>query len=358
MDSQLTPYLTNCTNSLLGLDTVLNVLVEEGKIAKATKENIIQWIQEHPSKLSPFAADQYRIVEENIIGGRRLPFEKRAQIAHQKARNLNMHLFKCINSKKSNVCLAVDISSPLKILELADQLGQYICMLKLHWDIIDQFSEEEFIKPLKLLSEKHNFLIFADRKFADIGHTVSLQYSRLLSWANVVTAHVFPGPGVITGLKKGLEDSHIRDMKNSCVDGAYKNVLQMVNEENNPRGCFLLAEMSSEGNLLGQKTVEFSYQLANGHSDFVAGFICQSRITTDPTLVHLTPGVSLSGGSGDSLGQHYKSPRDAILNGADIVIVGRNVTSSSDPVGTIKTIVDESFSTYMSLVENNDINGN
>ena len=42
-------------------------------------------------------------------------------------------------------------------------------------------------------------------KFADIGKTVKAQFTTISSWADLVTVHGLPGPGVLDGLNNGTE---------------------------------------------------------------------------------------------------------------------------------------------------------
>lgn len=50
--------------------------------------------------------------------------------------------------------------------------------------------------------------MYFNRKFSDIGRTVTHQFNdgiyKISQWADVVTAHIVSGPGVINGLKKVL----------------------------------------------------------------------------------------------------------------------------------------------------------
>ncbi|MCL4134362.1 UNVERIFIED_CONTAM: hypothetical protein GTU68_041645, partial [Idotea baltica] len=115
---------------------------------------------------------------------------------------LARRLFDLIDAKKSNLCVSVDVETTQELLSLADKLGPSICLLKTHVDILKDFSSDT-IDGLKSLSSKHNFLLFEDRKFSDIGNTVESQYSgglyRIFDWAHLVTVHGISGPGVIEG---------------------------------------------------------------------------------------------------------------------------------------------------------------
>lgn len=253
---------------------------------------------ESTEKIYPITA-----VEDQRHGLMRL--EERAKLCtNQVARKI----FQIMCDKRSNLCLSADVNSAVELVEIADVLGPHICILKTHVDILDHPSPSIGAK-LKDLSEKHNFVLFEDRKFADIGSTVKHQYSAgtysISKWAQLTNAHSIPGPGVIEGLR-------------AAVSG------------DKDRACLLIAQMSSQGNLANGDYTKATVKMAEEHDDFVIGFICTSKVSDDPKFLHLTPGVKLQTGI-DKLGQQYLTPDEVIRNRkCDIVIVGRGITLAAN----------------------------
>jgi uridine monophosphate synthetase len=250
----------------------------------------------------------------------RLAFERRAELA---THPLAKKLFKIMVEKQSNLALSADVSTKQELLKLADLLGPEICVLKTHIDIIEDF-DQDLVEKLRKLADKHQFLIFEDRKFADIGHTVQLQYAKgiyhIVEWADIINAHCLPGPGIIEGLRQvGLPKG---------------------------RGLLLLAEMSSKDNLFDSRYRAATLEMAKKYPDFVMGFICQQGFASEPHWLHMTPGVKLEAG-GDSLGQQYRTPSQAIIDQAcDIIIVGRDILLASNPLTLAKCYRETAWKTY------------
>lgn len=95
-----------------------------------------------------------------------ISFSTRAQRAD--GNSLKLYLLELMTIKKTNLCVSADVNSTSSLLRLAEEVGDYICVLKTHADIVDDFGERA-IKGLREISQRKKFLIFEDRKFGDIG---------------------------------------------------------------------------------------------------------------------------------------------------------------------------------------------
>jgi len=302
-------------HSVLEIAYVLDVLVESKKITRRTFDAVHKFINDNQFKPS--------VTKDNALSRKEtyLTYEQRAEVT---INPIAKRIFNIMHSKQTNLVFSVDSSTTTEVLRLANLVGPHICVLKTHVDIITDFTME-FVKSLVELSKKHNFVIFEDRKFADIGSTVVKQYSEgvyhIKDWAELTNAHSVPGNGVIKGLREAAQGL--------------------------PRAALLIAQMSCKGSLTNESYVKSSLEIAVEFNDFVIGFICTSKLTDDPKFIHMTPGVNLSI-SGDSLGQQYLSPEEVIKNRkCDAIIVGRGIYSAEKPEEVAVQYKEAAFKAYL-----------
>lgn len=254
----------------------------------------------------------------------RLPFARRADFCKNK---LAARLFQLMSTKKTNLAVSADVTQAEALITIAEELGDEICILKTHIDILEDFSLD-CIDELCHLAKQYQFLLFEDRKFADIGNTVKQQYQNgiyhIADWADIVNAHTLPGPGIISGLAEvGIAKA---------------------------RGLLLLAEMSSADNLFTPEYTQKTIEMAAQFPEFVMGFIAQHKLSADPQWIYMTPGVQLAEGK-DALGQQYITPEMAIThNQSDVIIVGRGIIQAKDRQAEAKKYRERGWQAYLNAI--------
>jgi len=209
-------------------------------------------------------------------------------------------------------------------------------VLKTHVDILDDFSEDT-IAGLTYLSKRHNFLIFEDRKFVDIGNTVQKQYKggvlKIHDWAHIVNCTVLPGPGIVQALEQTIQLGGIPD-----------------------RGVLILAEMTSKGSLAVGPYTKASVEIARQYPQTIIGWVATKELSQfadsqidEEDFVVFTTGVNISS-KGDALGQQYQTPASAMSGGSDFLIAGRGIYAASDPIVAVKEYQNAGWEAYLKRV--------
>ncbi|MBI2416811.1 MAG: orotidine-5'-phosphate decarboxylase [Ignavibacteriales bacterium] len=223
-------------------------------------------------------------------------------------------LLQTMQRKQSNLVLSLDVDTEKEFFAIVEQCGKHIAMLKTHIDILADFSPA-FINRLQEAAKAYDFKIFEDRKFADIGNTVRMQYRggiyKIADWSEFVTVHAIAGEAILNGLFDGLAN----------------------------RSSFLLARMSAKNNLISENYTRKVLEIGKNNRHVVSGFIGHGKDEKDIRLFKnkipagmllLMPGVQMES-KGDGLGQQYITPEMAVRGGADMIIVGRGITHAASP---------------------------
>ena len=248
------------------------------------------------------------------------PVMKRIALENKKIQHpVGKKLIETALKKKSNLIASADVITSAELLNLAEEVGNHIVALKLHTDIITDFSFD-LIEKLKQISREKEFLLFEDRKFADIGNTQELQFKegiyKIASWADMITSHVIAG-------EESLK--------------VFENV-----------GVVAIVEMSSKGTLTDDFYISKALNVAENSSN-VLGIVAQRKISEN--LLLFTPGVNMSS-AGDAKGQQYNTPERVFQNiHTDFMIVGRGIYQSANPKESAENYQKAGWEAYLKSLD-------
>ncbi|MBB1299752.1 orotidine-5'-phosphate decarboxylase [Pseudoalteromonas sp. SR44-8] len=227
------------------------------------------------------------------------------------------------HSKK--VLIALDYDDQQTALNFVKQLSPDTCRLKVGKEMFTYFGPA-FVKELIDLG----FDVFLDLKFHDIPNTVAKAVTaaaKMGVW--MVNVHASGGVEMMTKAKQALEqfgDKAPLLIAVTVLTSMDENELKRLGVEKTPaEQVIYLAKLAKESGLDG---VVCSAQEAKK---------LKAELGEDFKLV--TPGIRPAGSdAGDQ--KRIMTPKQAIEDGSDYLVVGRPITQAADPVAVLKEIND------------------
>lgn len=315
-------------HAALGVNQVLDVLVEEARVDPAVAADVRAFLAANQVGTAPPAAAPAPAPAPAREAAKAAPAAKTYTERAAGVKNtVGARLLRLMDTKRTNLSVAADVTTAAELLRLAAAVGPHVAVLKIHADTVSDWTDDT-ATALRLLADEHEFLLFEDRKFADIGNTVVAQAGgglhKIVRWADIVNAHAVPGPGILSGLRVAVEAA------------------------GRPVGVLILAQMSSAGNLATALPgyTPAAVAMAVAEPDLVFGFIAMGGGLGGDACVSMTPGVKMGGG-GDALGQQYATP-DRVVGtaGSDVIIVGRGIYKADDPAAAAKEYREAGWAAY------------
>ena len=207
---------------------------------------------------------------------------------------------------------------------IADKLDPNICRLK----VGNQLFTSSGPKIVKTLHDK-GFEIFLDLKFHDIPNTV---YESVRSAANLgvwmINVHASGGSKMLDASKKALEGFD----KPPLLVGV--TILTSISDE-------ILTEIGF--NNLDKQVMRLTKLAQRSGLD---GVVCAAsdaskvKQTCGESFLTVTPGIRPK--DADLNDQSRTStPKEAIANGSDFLVIGRPITGSEDPTNALENIYKE-----------------
>ena len=217
-----------------------------------------------------------------------------------------------------SIIVALDEYKQIKFEQVLDQLDPNLCMVKIGSVSFNSLGRQSVIK-----AASKGFDVFLDLKLHDIPNTVKKSIKGLVDLPiKMMTVHT-------TGGQKMLEES----------------VAATINTDIKIFGVTALTSLSDvDTNFIykreAKEQVLEMIELAKKSS--IHGVVCSpqelSLVKNNSNLLTITPGIRLKSLNDDQT--RVMTPKEAIHNGSDFLVIGRPITASNNIKNSLKEIYD------------------
>ena len=133
-------------HSVISISQLLDCLLKVDKIDQAMVDSVKRFLAEN--HCLPFLLEPSK--DSNLM--KVVSHQDRAQMC---THPVGRRLFEIMNLKRTNLALSADVDSSHRLLQLADDVGPYICVLKTHVDILKDFT----LATMKVIMAMYGFLL-------------------------------------------------------------------------------------------------------------------------------------------------------------------------------------------------------
>jgi orotidine-5'-phosphate decarboxylase len=237
------------------------------------------------------------------------------------------------NDARSRLIFALDMGDGIdETLQWVERLRDHIGVYKIGKEAFTHFGPE-IVRRIQDLGGR----VFLDLKFHDIPNTVAKAAEGAVRLGVAMfNLHALGGREMMEKTVGAVEKTaHESGAKKPLILAV--TVLTSLNDRD-------LSELGFQ-----QTTQELAAKLAAmAHMAGVGGVVASPqdirsiRTACGPDFAIVTPGIRLGGGQVEKDDQkRIDTPRDAISNGADYIVVGRPIRLAKDPVEAADRIVEE-----------------
>jgi orotidine-5'-phosphate decarboxylase len=219
---------------------------------------------------------------------------------------------------RDSLAIALDVDDPVAAERLAQQLRPYFGVAKVGLELYSAAGPDTVLPLIDL-----GYRVFLDLKFHDIPTTVG-RAARVVGalGASYLNMHAAGGVDMlragVEGLAEGAESAGV-----AAPVGLGVTIL--TSESNAPRHVLV-------------ERVETTLKAGCGGVVCAASDVAEVK-AIGPELIAVVPGVRPTGDPVHDQGRPA-TPQEALAAGADLLVIGRAVTATDDPVGTAARLVE------------------